>query len=166
MGTFGIFLGFSANLAVMDFGDITWRLQLGSAMIPAIPLLLLIYTCPESESFHDCQSLRSPDTQSLTLVKGPRWYMKKERPSDAYTSLQKLRHSKLQAARDLFLMHLAIQQEKELFQRTGNMLKRFHDLFRVPRLRRANLAASTVMLAQQMCGSKFFVSDSRPGNWS
>lgn len=47
---FGIFLGFSANIAVVNAGAITWRLQLGSAVIPAIPLLILIYFCPESMS--------------------------------------------------------------------------------------------------------------------
>ncbi|TIA35622.1 hypothetical protein D6C83_06686 [Aureobasidium pullulans] len=45
---FGIMLGFSANLAVSGAGDITWRLQLGSACIPAIPLLIGIYLVPES----------------------------------------------------------------------------------------------------------------------
>ena len=35
---FGIMLGFSANLAVYKVGAIAWRLQLGSAFIPAIPL--------------------------------------------------------------------------------------------------------------------------------
>jgi len=44
---FGIFLGTCANLAIKDTGDIAWRLQLGSAFIPAIPLLLGIWFCPE-----------------------------------------------------------------------------------------------------------------------
>ena len=52
---FGIFLGFCANLAVYNVGKIAWRLQLGSAFIPAVPLVIGIYFCPES----------------------PRWYMKK-----------------------------------------------------------------------------------------
>lgn len=43
---FGIFLGFCANLAVYNVGDIAWRLQLGSAFIPAVPLVLGIYLCP------------------------------------------------------------------------------------------------------------------------
>lgn len=72
---FGIFLGFCANLALQDVGDIAWRLQLGSAFIPAIPLLLGVYFCPES----------------------PRWYIKKGRYRDAYASLVKLRNSPLQA---------------------------------------------------------------------
>lgn len=43
---FGIFLGTCANLAVKDTGDISWRLQFGSALIPALPLLIGIYFCP------------------------------------------------------------------------------------------------------------------------
>lgn len=45
---FGIFLGNCANLAVVNTGKNAWRLQLGSAFIPAVPLLILIYFCPES----------------------------------------------------------------------------------------------------------------------
>lgn len=45
---FGILLGTSANLAVKDVGKIAWRLQLGSAFIPAVPLVIGIYFCPES----------------------------------------------------------------------------------------------------------------------
>lgn len=48
---FGILLGTSANLAVKDVGSIAWRLQLGSAFIPAIPLLIGIYFCPESPRY-------------------------------------------------------------------------------------------------------------------
>ncbi len=40
------FRGSSANLAVYQLGNIAWRLQLGSAFIPAIPLLIGIYMCP------------------------------------------------------------------------------------------------------------------------
>lgn len=46
---FGILLGDAANLAVKDVGNIAWRLQLGSAFIPAVPLLIGIYFCPEVE---------------------------------------------------------------------------------------------------------------------
>lgn len=45
---FRIMLGFSANLVVVNVGAIAWRLQLGSAFIPAVPLLLGIYFTPES----------------------------------------------------------------------------------------------------------------------
>ncbi len=45
---FGIFLGNCANLAMVHAGKNAWRLQLGSALLPAIPLILFIYFCPES----------------------------------------------------------------------------------------------------------------------
>ena len=48
---FGIFLGTCANLAVKDVGSIAWRLQLGSAFIPAVPLVLGVWFCPESPRF-------------------------------------------------------------------------------------------------------------------
>lgn len=45
---FGIFLGTTANLAVKDTGaNMAWRLQLGSAFMPAVPLVIGIYFCPE-----------------------------------------------------------------------------------------------------------------------
>ena len=43
---FGVLLGFCANLAVFKLGTIAWRLQIGSALLPAIPLLAGIYWCP------------------------------------------------------------------------------------------------------------------------
>jgi MFS family permease len=48
---FGIFLGTCANLAVKDVGPIAWRLQLGSAFIPAVPLVLGVWFCPESPRY-------------------------------------------------------------------------------------------------------------------
>ena len=43
-----LLIAVSANLVVINAGDITWRLQFGSAFIPAVPLLIGIYFCPES----------------------------------------------------------------------------------------------------------------------
>jgi MFS family permease len=48
---FGILLGTSANLAVKDAGAIAWRLQLGSAFIPAVPLVIGVLFCPESPRY-------------------------------------------------------------------------------------------------------------------
>ncbi|KAJ5731788.1 uncharacterized protein N7483_006296 [Penicillium malachiteum] len=126
---FGIFLGYSANLAVMKVGNIAWRLQFGSAFIPAVPLLIGVYFCPES----------------------PRWYIKKGKYSKAYQSLAKLRNTPLQAARDLYYISAQIKIEQDIIG-DSNYLTRFIELFTIPRVRRATLAASIVMLAQQMCG--------------
>lgn len=43
---FGILLGFSANLVLFQVGTIAWRLQFGSAFLPALPLIFGIYFCP------------------------------------------------------------------------------------------------------------------------
>ncbi|KAI2055679.1 hypothetical protein LOZ12_000126 [Ophidiomyces ophidiicola] len=126
---FGIFLGCCANLAVKDTGSISWRLQLGSAFIPALPLLFGVFWCPES----------------------PRWYIKRGKIAKAYQSLCQLRNHEIQAARDLYYIHAHIQVEKEIIGK-GSTVARFIELFTIPRVRRATLAASIVMTAQQMCG--------------
>lgn len=127
---FGIFLGFCANLAVYKVGDIAWRLQIGSAFLPAVPLAVGIYFCPES----------------------PRWYMKKNKYRKAYNSLLKLRFNAIQAARDLYYIHSQLEIEKSIVGES-NYVSRFVELFTIPRVRRATLASFTVMIAQQMCGS-------------
>ncbi|KAK1481251.1 hypothetical protein CCUS01_04363 [Colletotrichum cuscutae] len=126
---FGIAAGTAANLAVAKTGAIAWRLQLGSAFVPALPLVLLIYICPES----------------------PRWYIKKNRFPDAMKSLLRLRNHPIQAARDIYYIHTQLQVEAEIVGRS-NYAKRFVELFTIPRIRRATLASFTVMIAQQMCG--------------
>ena len=134
---FGIFLGTCANLAVVNVGKIAWRLQLGSAFIPAVPLVLGIYFCPES----------------------PRWLLKKRKYAKAYRSLLRLRNTPLQAARDLYYIHSQLVQEDMLLEETGlakrsNFFSRFGELFTIPRVRRATQASGIVMIGQQMCGSK------------
>ncbi|KAL8893487.1 MAG: hypothetical protein Q9192_005214, partial [Flavoplaca navasiana] len=141
---FGIFLGFTANLVLYQIGDIAWRLQFGSAFIPAVPLIIGIYFCPES----------------------PRWYIKKHRYHDAFKSLRRLRNTPLQAARDLYYIHAQVRLEelmlgdgditsaegKEQYTSSGRYANRFIQLFTIARIRRATLASSVVMIAQQMCG--------------
>lgn len=137
---FGIMLGFSANLIVVNTGDIAWRLQLGSAFIPAVPLIIGIYFAPES----------------------PRWLIKKGRYQQAYKSLLRLRNTPLQAARDLYYIHAQIEAEDAMIEaqevaKTNNIVTRFIELFTIPRIRRATQASGIIMTAQQMCGSKFSI---------
>ncbi|KPM40264.1 hypothetical protein AK830_g6268 [Neonectria ditissima] len=126
---FGIFLGTAFNLAVFSVPDINWRLMLGAPFLPAVPLMLLIYTCPES----------------------PRWYMKKERYPEAWLAMRQLRHDSIQVARDMYYISAQLDIEHHIIGDT-TYVSRFTQLFTVPRIRRANLAAFTVMIAQQMCG--------------
>jgi sugar porter (SP) family MFS transporter len=132
---FGIFLGTCANLAVKDAGKIAFRLQLGSAFIPAVPLVCGVWFCPES----------------------PRWLMSKGKHAKAYRSLLRLRNTPLQAARELYFIHAQLQQEQLLIEESavathGNFFTRFIELFTIPRIRRATQASGIVMIAQQMCG--------------
>lgn len=65
--------------------------------------------------------------------------------------MRRLRHCDLQVARDIFYIHSQLEIEHQILKET-NYAQRFVELFTVPRIRRATLAAFTVMLAQQMCG--------------
>ncbi|CAG8981556.1 hypothetical protein HYALB_00013804 [Hymenoscyphus albidus] len=132
---FGILLGTCANLIFANSGAIAWRLQVGSAFVPAIPLVIGIWFCPES----------------------PRWLMRKRRVAQAYKSLLRLRNTPLQAARDLYYIHAQLVYEDLLLEesglaKSGNMFTRFFELFTIPRLRRATWASGVVMIGQQMCG--------------
>lgn len=133
---FGIMLGFTANLVVVDLGDIAWRLQLGSAFIPTVPLLIGIYFTPESA----------------------RWLMKRGRYEEAFRSLVRLRGSTFMAARDMFRIDAQLKDEVKMLETSGfqksNFFKRVAELFTVARNRRAAYAVGIVMAAQQFCGSK------------
>jgi hypothetical protein len=125
---------------------------LGTAVIPAIVLLFLIFLCPES----------------------PRYLIQKNRYVEAYKSLLELRGTSIQAARDLYSIHAQLQAEaiavwspqegpawwseqegKYAYQRwiqTSNFFKRMMYLATNPRTRRACTAAFLVMASQQLCG--------------
>lgn len=146
---FGIFLGTCANLAMYKVGDVAWRLQIGSAFIPAVPLVIGIYFCPESPREYSTHFVVLPLTNS------PGWYMKKGRFLDAYKSLLRLRNAPLLAARDLYYINAQLIDEVRLIEEAGlstksNMFVRFGELFTIPRIRRATQASGIVMIAQQM----------------
>ena len=79
--------------------------------------------------------------------------MKKDRYKDAYASLCRTRATKTQAARDLYYIHVQLEEELRWGANQGrNYSARFTELFTIARLRRATIASFVVMLAQQMCG--------------
>ena len=125
----GIFLGFCANVIVKDTGDISWRLQLGSAFIPSFVLGVGIFFCPES----------------------PRWLMKHGKIAKGYNSMRRLRAHPIIGARDFYYSYVIYKEELKLARGAG-YFARLWDCFAVPRIRRANYGASTVMIGQQMCG--------------
>ncbi|KAF3065381.1 putative polyol transporter 6 [Daldinia childiae] len=105
------------------YHPLNWRLMLGAPFIPAVPLLCLIYLCPES----------------------PRWLMKKNRYAEAWTSMNMLRNNPIQVARDIYYIHAQLSIENQLTSKT-NYVTRFTQLFTIPRVRRATIAAFTAML--------------------
>ena len=132
---FGIFLGFVANVAVYEygFGEEAWRWQLGAPFLPVVPLLGMVWLCPEA----------------------PAWYVKKGRYDLAYRSLSRLRNAEILAAREIYAGYLQSQAKPRStarFDSSSSYMSKIVDLFTVPRIRNATLASSTVMLAQQLCG--------------
>lgn len=136
---FGIFLGFTANVLLYGHGSNTWRFQLAAPFIPTVPLLFTVYTCPES----------------------PAWHIKSNRYNLAYTSLQRLRNTELQAARELYATYLQQQSRSSNKTRSpaddpahpkSSYAARLLELITIPRICNATLASFTVMLSQQLCG--------------
>ncbi|KAI0070188.1 hypothetical protein K474DRAFT_895367 [Panus rudis PR-1116 ss-1] len=129
---FGIMLGYVMNLAFYHVPDssgirgLNWRLMLGSAGFPALIILFQVYFCPES----------------------PRWLMSKGRYDKAFQSLLRLRHTEIQASRDLYYIHVLLETEKEAYKETNRLV----ELFTVARNLRALLASTIVMFMQQFCG--------------
>ncbi|PSR73886.1 hypothetical protein PHLCEN_2v10306 [Hermanssonia centrifuga] len=129
---FGIMLGNVMDLSFYHVADthnikgLNWRLMLGSAGVPALLIMTQILFCPES----------------------PRWLISKGRYDKAYDSLRRLRQSPIQAARDLYYIHVLLEVEKEFESNRPAIVQ----LFSVPRNRRAALASFIVMFMQQFCG--------------
>lgn len=81
----------------------------------------------------------------------PRWLMKHGKYDKAFQSFLRLRSHPIIAARDYYYSHVIYQEELHL-AKGSSYFSRLWDCFKVPRIRRANYGASTVMIAQQMCG--------------
>ncbi|KAJ0423941.1 major facilitator superfamily domain-containing protein [Aspergillus carlsbadensis] len=141
--TFGIFIGFVCYWIVGR----SWRGLLGSAAVPALILLVLVFLCPES----------------------PRFLIRNDKYAEAFLSLRQLRGSDIQAAKDLYYIHSQLQIETELIEgkppvewwarevyqekvRGQSFFQRVGALFTVRRNLRACVAAFLVMAAQQLCG--------------
>ncbi|KAI3396292.1 hypothetical protein diail_12314, partial [Diaporthe ilicicola] len=126
---FGIFVGFCSNLVFLQVGRLAWRFQLAAAFAPAVPILFLVWLCPES----------------------PRWLMKKQRYQASYASFCRLRNTEVQAARDLYYAHCQVAAEREHFAGVS-LATRARELLTVPRIRRATLASAWVVVSQQFSG--------------
>lgn len=155
----GTAFGIAASGAIALLVPNGWRFQIASSFIPAFALLLLVFVGSES----------------------PRWLIKKQRYTEAYIVLLRLRENALLASRDLVLIWAQLQVETTLFTRTEEDVidlenrvpyldspvylreiglfgygRRITQLFTIPRARRATVASALVMLAQQLTGVNVF----------
>lgn len=129
---FGIMLGYVLCVAFIPSDTMpvntAWRLMLGSTVVAPVLVCVQVYFVPES----------------------PRWYIKKGKISKAYQSLQRVRSTKLQAARDLYYMATMIAINDEI-NKGHNPLT---DIFKVARNRRALYASQLIMLCNNFVVSK------------
>ncbi|PRT55901.1 Putative polyol transporter 1 [Wickerhamiella sorbophila] len=129
---FGVFLGFAMGAAFLDAGSNNWRFMLGSVFVLPLYVCATIFFYPES----------------------PRWYIEKERYSDAFRSFQKLRKQELIAARDFYQAFslLAIERQQQQSKMGKHWYQQVAHFFRNRRNRTGALAAGILMFAQQLCG--------------
>ncbi|KAF7185031.1 putative polyol transporter 6 [Pseudocercospora fuligena] len=174
MDALGIFLGFTANLAVSKTGEDAWRWQTASSVLPTIVLLTLIFVCSDSPRF--------------LMKRGPVKY------AAAYKTLLGLRGHPILAAKELLYTHYQMEVEKRfvtgkktdaemgahvvevpepvedekdsrfrtkiMFRsrvasgptRSVNYWQKLGQLFSNKRIRRATTAAVVCMISQQLCG--------------
>lgn len=130
---FGIMLGYVADIAFYSVPDqsgingLNWRLMLGSAAIPPIAVMALVFFSPES----------------------PRWYLSKDRYQEAYKAMLKLRKTPLRAARDTYAAYEGVLAERLLNQSRSR--NRLVEMVTFPRIRKGVQSSGFVMFMQQFC---------------
>lgn len=77
--------------------------------------------------------------------------MKHGKYAKGFRSFLKLRSHPIISARDYYYSYVMFEEERALAD-GSTYFTRMRDIFTVSRIRRANYGASTVMIAQQMCG--------------
>ncbi|GAA5825489.1 hypothetical protein JCM11251_007008 [Rhodosporidiobolus azoricus] len=131
---FGIMLGTVSSLVFYNVPDpsgitgLNWRLMLGSAMLPCIPVMAQVYLIPES----------------------PRWLMTKGRHEEAWQAYRKLRRSDIQAATELFYTAECLAAEAEYSE--SEKRSQIAQMLTIKRNLRAFRASTVVMFMQQFCG--------------
>ncbi|KAG5744175.1 hypothetical protein H9Q69_013680 [Fusarium xylarioides] len=150
--SFGIMMSFVVNICLNQIDDKKLKLRLILAS-PAVFALMLMYTvakCPESFRYY--------------LMPGSRKYS----PEKAYASLLRLRNTKIQAVRDLYLTYKGIDSEFEnegydsimaaskprtpVVGAVSHYVLQYWRVLKVHRLRNAAITTGIVALSQQLSG--------------
>ncbi|WZH50326.1 MFS domain-containing protein [Fusarium acuminatum] len=155
--SFGIMMSFVVNICLNQIENKELKLRLILAS-PAVFALMLMYTvakCPESFRYY--------------LMPGSRKYS----PEKAYASLLRLRNTKMQAVRDLFLTYKGIEEELQneelqneenegtkgsqkprtpVLGAVGHYLLQYWRILKRRRLRNAAITTGIVALSQQLSG--------------
>jgi len=108
-----------------------WRWQLAGPFIPTVPLIMMVFLCPESPAF--------------MIKHGTRY-------DYAFHSLCKLRNTPLQAAKEVYSAYIQQRARSKLPLVEAALPTRIVELFTISRIRRATAASYVVMLSQQLCG--------------
>jgi MFS family permease len=142
---FGIMLGFASSLIFYNVKDIAgivglnWRLMMGSACLCAIFVCGTILFCPESPRYLIEKSERlalKDDIEGALKCRQKAW-----------ENILKLRKSKIQAARDFYIMYKSSQVQAEAAVHRGSAVQ---ELWGNLRNRRAMYASQICMFMQQV----------------
>ena len=144
---FGIMAGYLTGVVFQNTGANNWKFMIGSPVVAPVILLLYLWTLPESPRWLVGKGHKARDNGNTKLAQA--------RYQEAFESLMRLRNTKLQAARDMFLVyHLLDMEQIEIRKAERDPDKRWYQkgvfaLVGARRNRRALFASLTCMFAQQ-----------------
>lgn len=161
----GLMLGYISTYIFQDLPDnLGWRCMVGSPMVAPAVLFFLMIALPESPRWHLLKARR------LESDKIPSHLLIVSQYDKAFHALRRLRHIKLQAARDLYTIdvwlrmgELQISHNSREHHFGGGLKSRLKAwfpniimLFGSARYLRAMMSGLVVLSLQQLCGVNVF----------
>lgn len=176
----GIMLGYIFTYTFRNLGgNLKWRCMVGSPMVAPAILFFLMLALPESPRWHllkahrlerlEAHRLERLQAHRLERAERPRLLIY-EQYDKAFHALRRLRHIKLQAARDLYTIDIWLRMGPLQFSDGspdsglgGDLKSRLKawspnvvTLLENPRCRRAMMSGLIVLSLQQLCGVNVF----------
>lgn len=167
----GIMLGYVCTYIFQDLWEnLGWRCMVGSPMVAPAVLFFLMIALPESPRWHLLKARRLESDRNPNRVLIVRQYDK------AFHALRRLRHTKLQAARDLYTIFVWLRMDElqtsdnsqehhvggGLMSRLKAWFPNIVALFESSRYLRAMMSGLVVLSLQQLCGVNVFAYYSSP----